>query len=197
MSTDVFENMLSRRSVGKVTQDAVAPELIEKIIEAGTYAPAHKRTDPWRFSIFTGDGRKELACAMANGFAASQQGFDGYERKLEMVSRKAFRAPVIILVWCAAARGKVNPPLWEDHAATSACLQNMSLAAHALGLGSVWRTSGAVNWPEVQALCTCENDSFDAKKGDKIMGMLYLGHKDEQYPEPTRQPEKPQITYYT
>lgn len=194
--TDIIANLTSRRSMVKFTEQPVAPELVHEIIQMGTFAPCHKRTDPWRFVVFEGTGRDALACAMVNGYAATKQGFDGYEANFEKIKRKPYRAQTIIMVWCAAGRGKKNPPVWEDHAAVSACLQNMSLATHAFGLGSIWRTGGAVDWPEVQALCKTQDDAFDESKGDKIMGMLYLGYTDSNAPVPHRFPEEPQIIGY-
>tara|TARA_R110000868_G_scaffold262401_1_gene520875 strand:- start:35392 stop:35985 length:594 start_codon:yes stop_codon:yes gene_type:complete len=196
MAAEVIAHIASRRSVAKFTEQAVSPQLISEIIEMGTFAPCHKRTDPWRFVIFEGAGRDALACAMMNGYAAAKQGFDGYEENLEKIKRKPYRAPTIIMVWCAAGRAKKNPPVWEDHAAVAACLQNMSLAAHAFGLGSIWRTGGAVDFPQVQDLCKTETDSFDASKGDKIMGMLYVGHMDNNFPKPNRFPEEAQVVCY-
>ncbi|MBO1910442.1 nitroreductase family protein, partial [Microvirga sp. 3-52] len=38
----------------------VPTELIEQIIEAGTYAPNHFRTEPWRFFVLSGEGRTKL-----------------------------------------------------------------------------------------------------------------------------------------
>lgn len=48
---DLFEAIRSRRSIGKVKPDPVERHLIERIIEAGTWAPNHKNTEPWRFFV--------------------------------------------------------------------------------------------------------------------------------------------------
>lgn len=178
-----------------MTDEAVSPVMVEKIIEAGTFAPTHKRTDPWRFVVFEGEGRNKLSEAMVAGYKNSRDASEISAEKLHKMEASPFRAPVIILVWCAAGRGKINPPLWEDHAAVAACLQNMSLAAHGFGLGSVWRSGDVGNWPEVQAFCKTEDDHFKPEKGDMVMGLLYVGHKNLNYPEPLRTPEQPKISW--
>jgi nitroreductase len=193
---DIFANIVSRRSIAKVTDEPVSRQMTEAIIEAGTFAPTHKRTDPWRFVVMEGLGRQKLSDAMVAGF--KRQKPQATDEKLKIISQKPNRAPTIVLVWCAVNRCKVNLPVWEDYAAVSACLQNMSLAAHGFGLGCIWRSGSLTEYPEIHALCQSETgDHFDAKKGDKVMGLLYIGHPDCNYPEPTRFPSKADITWLT
>jgi nitroreductase len=106
----------TRRSVGRVKQDPVPREVVEKILESAVHAPNHKITEPWRFHVFTGKGRGDLA----------------RERK------KAFRAPVVIAVISRSGRDEVET--LENYAACAAAVQNMQLTAHALGLATIWRT---------------------------------------------------------
>lgn len=176
----IIEAIHQRRSIAKVTTEDIPDSNIEKIIEAGCWAPTHCRTEPWRFTIFKGEGRKYLQQAWEDNISRTAY------YKLDKIAGKAYRSPVVIAVWCAANRAKKNPPIWEDHAAVAACLQNMSLATHALGLGSIWRTGDVVDMPEVQKLCKTENDVFDINKGDKIIGFLYLGNIDSSAKYPTR-----------
>lgn len=195
MTKDIFATLVSRRSISKFTDQPISTETLNAIFEAGTFAPVHKRTDPWRFVVFEGKGREILSEAMAKGFQNANA--DAYPEKLQKIKNKPFTAPTVVLVWCAAGRGKVNPPVWEDHAAVSACIQNMSLAAHGFGLGSIWRSGPVWEYPEVQALCkTADGESFDAEKGDHVMGLLYIGYPDCNYPEPTRFPNPPKVEYF-
>ena len=48
---DVMEAIRGRRSVGKMRQDLPPREAIETILDAGTWAPCHHVTEPWRFSV--------------------------------------------------------------------------------------------------------------------------------------------------
>lgn len=192
---DIFANIVSRRSIAKVTDEPVSKQLVERIIEAGTFAPTHKRTDPWRFLIFEGKGRDALSKIMAQGFKRDKP--DTTPEKLEIIAGHPYRAPTIILVWCAVGRCKKQPPVWEEYAAVSACLQNMSLAAHGFGLGSIWRSGSLTEYPELQALCKGEDgDDFNAELGDKVIGLLYLGHIDCEHPEPARFPKKAIVKWF-
>ena len=62
---DVLQAIRSRQSINRVKQDPVPKELIEQVLESAVHAPNHKITEPWRFHVFTGKGRGELARARA------------------------------------------------------------------------------------------------------------------------------------
>ncbi|MDD9912229.1 MAG: nitroreductase [Alphaproteobacteria bacterium] len=153
----------------------VKQEDIEVVLQAGCWAPTHKKSEPWRFTIFQGEGRQKLQAAWCEN--AAKNG-----KNVETIATKAFRAPVIITVWCAVGRGDKPIPVWEEEAATAACCQNMLLAAEDLNLAAIWRTGGVGHMPEVQSLIP----NFDITKGDRIIGFIYLGQKDSNRPTPTR-----------
>ncbi len=176
----------SRRSIAKFTKKDIPDNYINQIIEVGCFAPCYKRTEPWRFTVFKGEYRKHLQTAIEKNIINNEKNSKEQNRKLARIKNKAYRSPVIIAVWCAVGRCLKNPEPWEEKAAVAACLQNMSLAAHGLGLGSIWRTGDFVNMPEVQELCKTNKDNFTASKGDKIMGFLYIGHIDNSKSTPTR-----------
>jgi nitroreductase len=62
---DVIHAIQTRQSVGRVRQDPVPEAFIERILESAVHAPNHRITEPWRFHVFTGKGRGELARARA------------------------------------------------------------------------------------------------------------------------------------
>ena len=168
---EVTQAIQSRRSVGRVKQDPVPRELVEKILESAVHAPNHKITEPWRFHVFAGKGRGELARARAE-LAKIQAETEGEEEELAAgrISRerkKAFRAPVVIVVVSRGGCDEVET--LENYAACAAAVQNMQLTAHALGLASIWRTG-------IQAYHPYMRDFFGLEDGDKIVAYLYLGY---------------------
>ena len=170
---DVIRAIETRQSIGRVKQDPVPVELVDRILESAVHAPNHRLTEPWRFHVFMGKGRGELARARAE-LAKIQAEDEGEEEELAAgrISRerkKAFRAPVVIVVISGGGRDEVET--LENYAACAAAVQNMQLTAHALGLATIWRTG-------VHAYHPYMRDFFGLEEGDKIVGYVYLGYPD-------------------
>jgi nitroreductase len=114
---DALECIKSRRSVREFSEETVTAEQVRQIIEAGCQAPSGLNNQPWRFTIVRDETvRGQLA-------------------ELTKYGRIVSAAPVCIAVLCDR-RVMYNDV--KDHQAMGACLQNMLLASHALGLGAVW-----------------------------------------------------------
>ena len=170
---DVVRAIQTRQSINRVKQDPVPKESIEQILESAVHAPNHRITEPWRFHVFTGKGRGELARARAK-LAEILADEEGEEPELVAgrVSRerkKTFRSPVIITVISLAGRDEVET--LENYAACCAAVQNMQLTAHSLGLASIWRTGPVAYHPFMR-------DFFGLDDGDRIVAYLYLGYPD-------------------
>jgi nitroreductase len=182
----VFENpvlsaLRARRSATKLKADPVPDALIEQVIEAATWAPNHRLTEPWRFVIVDGEARRALGEVMARSMRERLPQPDGETARaqLEKERNKPLRAPVLIAV---AAVPSTDPRVVESEevAAVAAAVQNMLLAAEALGLGAMWRTGDAAFDPAVKAFLTLPPEA-------QIVAFVYLG-----YPEPL--PRRPRET---
>lgn len=114
---DLLEGIYARRSIRQYISQPVEREQLIEIIKAGTWAPSGLNNQPWRFVIVRErESRVKLA------------GFTKYRKIIES-------APACIVVF--VDRGAMYNDV-KDHQAMGACIQNMLLAAHALGLGAVW-----------------------------------------------------------
>lgn len=163
----------TRQSIGRVRQDPVPRELVEKILQSAVHAPNHKLTEPWRFHVFIGKGRGEFARARAE-LARLQARAEGEEEefaagRISRERKKAFRAPVVIAVISKGGRDEVET--LENYAACAAAVQNMQLTAHSLGLATIWRTGTFAYHPYMR-------DFFELEENDKIAAYLYLGYPD-------------------
>jgi nitroreductase len=161
---NLLEAIQTRTSALKLSEPAPSREDIERIIKAGTRAPDHGRLRPWRFVVLEGDARKRLGDAMANVLKAKMP--EVQEAQLAAEAAKPLRAPAIIAVGAKITKGKI--PEIEQVAAVAAAIQNMFLAAHALGYGVMWKTGAAAYAPGVKELLGFAPE-------DHIVGFLYLG----------------------
>ncbi len=168
---ELTQAIRSRQSINRVKDDPVPGEIVEEILESAVHAPNHKITEPWRFHVFVGKGRGELARARAEMARQQAEADDEDDEmaagRISRERKKAFRAPVVIAVVSLAGRDEVET--LENYAACAAAVQNMLLTAHALGLGAIWRT-GPVAYHEHM------RDFFGLKDGDGIVAYLYLGY---------------------
>lgn len=175
-----MEALRTRRSIGRVLDKEVPKELIEKIIEAATWAPNHFKTEPWRFFVLTGDGRKRLGETLARIAERDMDDptTDENQAKLERARNNPFRAPVVIV---AAVEPSDDPRviLKEEYAAVNAGIQNMLLAAHSLGLGAVWRTGKPCYDQEM-------SQSFGLSDKGEVVGFIYIGYPDLEPPARNR-----------
>lgn len=170
---DLADAIRSRRSIGRVTQQPVPGELIEHVLESAVHAPNHRITEPWRFHVFTGKGRGELAKVRAETarLMAEAEGEDPEfaAGRISRERKKAFRSPVVIVVVSEAGRDEVET--LENYAACCAAVQNMLLTAHSLGLGAIWRTGPVAYHEHTRAF-------FGLEEGDSIVAFLYVGYPD-------------------
>ena len=115
---EVLNTIKERRSVRSYKSESVPSELLDAILEAGTYAPTGGgRQSPTIIAVTSEKYRKELSRLNADVMGKNTDPYYG--------------APVIILV---LAEGTANTFI-EDG---SCVLENMMLAAESLGLGTVW-----------------------------------------------------------
>lgn len=114
---DLLEGIYSRRSLRHYSPEAVSRDDLLEIVRAGTWAPSGLNNQPWRFAIVTGRGLREKIAGLTK------------------YSRIIMEAPASIAVF--VDREAMYHEV-KDYQAMGACIQNMLLAAHSLGLGAVW-----------------------------------------------------------
>jgi len=141
---DVFEAMKERRSCRDFLPDPVDDDIIEKLIEAASWAPSPLNLQPWHFTVIKDQAVKEMVYSEAErcrAWAVEKSGWkwlSGYDAGFLK------KAPVIIAVSGDPKKTGVDMFMQDGSTgyqhACAAAIQNMHLAAYALGLGSVWFT---------------------------------------------------------
>lgn len=173
---DLFDALHTRQSVSKVRPDPVPRDLIEKLLAAGAQAPNHHKVRPWRFFVIQGAARERLGEAMATALLAANPA--ALPEALTVERAKPLRAPMLIAVAVDKPSGPKIVEI-ENVCAAAAAAQNMLLAAHALGLGAMWRTGAAATCPEVKQFLGLELDQH-------LIAFLYVGYPVAELPPPAR-----------
>ncbi len=179
---EALEAILTRRSTRRFKNEIPTRELLEKVIEAGRYAPSGSNSQSTHFIVITDeDTLSTLEELVKQEFSKMEVAEDTYVSiKNSINAAKSgqyvfhYGAPVFIVT--ANRRGYGNAM------ADSACaLENMMIAANALDLGSCWINQ--LHWLD-------ENETirnFMIEKGlaedETITGGLILGYPEKGVPE--------------
>jgi nitroreductase len=171
----VVEAIRSRRTSLLVDPDDEVPEdLIALLLELAGWAPAHKRTWPWRFTVISGDARWRFGEALAA--VASSVGSIPAE-KVAKLPTKYGRSPAVVLVWVEVADHPVRAR--EDRDATAAAVQNLLLAATAFGLASFWASIPDALHDAARRFAGVDEDH-------DLVALVYLGWPTATAPAPPR-----------
>jgi F420 biosynthesis protein FbiB-like protein len=146
-----FQSLIrSRRSIRRYQPEPVTPEVLRRVLEAGTWAPSAHNRQPWRFVVLTEPlAREALALRMGELLRAarSADGDDATDIEGD-VSRSYNRiagAAAAIVVFLTMEDMDTYPDLRRAHAeelmavqGAAMATQNLLVAAHAEGLGACW-----------------------------------------------------------
>ena len=116
---EILKNIKTRRSVRKFSSRMIDADALNEIITAGLYAPSAMNTQLWQITVVKNE-EKIVALQKAIANALDRPDYHRF-----------YGAPVFVIV--------TVPEDYRHGAVDTACvLQNMFLAAHSLGVGSVW-----------------------------------------------------------
>jgi nitroreductase len=147
---DAMDALRGRRSVRVYQERPVPREVIEKIIDAARLAPTANNIQPWEFVVVTDpDARRKIAGLTDWGKFIAQSGA------------------------CVAVYAKAVKHYLEDG---SAAIENILVAAHALGLGTCWVAGYGKDYGEPI------REMLGVPDGYRLVGLISLGYAAE-HPE--------------
>lgn len=150
---NILELIQTRRSVRKYSGEPVTDIDIDTILEAGRWAPSGLNNQPWRFAVIRSqEMKKEVAT-------------------LTKYSTIVLGADTLIAVFLDRL---VIYDKTKDAQAVGACIQNMLLQAHALGLGACWLG-------QILAKAEMVRQALGAPENYELMAVVAVGH-----PEPAK-----------
>lgn len=154
--------------------------ILAAILENANWAPTHGFTEPWRFFIFTGDGRQRLADFCQALYKKITPENQVRVEKYEKLGTQPLLAPVVIAVGMKRQASEKIPEI-EEVEAVACAVQNMHLTASALGMAAFWSTPPISYTDEMREWLGLEDER------DKCLGFFYLGWPtDENWPEGNR-----------
>jgi len=163
---ELFDAISSRVSAARLSAPGPNPDQLQMITAAAARAPDHGRLKPWRIIAVNGGGREAFANAVANARRARIP--DLTDDQMVAERDKINRSPCIVVVGCVVKKDYDKVPEIEQVVAVGAAVQNMFLAAHALGLGVMWKTGAAAYDAGVKAVVGLAPE-------DHIVAILHLG----------------------
>ena len=167
MNNPVLDAIFSRRSVREFKDRPVEPDLVRQILQAGVWAPSGLNNQPWRFAVITEPGMLKK--------------FEPLTRYSAVI--KSAKVLIPVFVDTDAMYNEV-----KDHQAMGACIQNMLLAVHALGLGAVWLGEILKSFSEIRYL-------LELPASLELMAVLAVGWPVEKPRRSSRKPLDKVIVY--
>lgn len=178
---DAYDAIVSRRSLRQLDARPVSRELIDRLLYVACLAPAPHHTRPWRFVVLeTAESREHLAKAMGAAWRQDLERDGVGEEKIAALlakSRRQVESAPALLLCCLVAEGL---RAWPDERRWRAewgmaqqsmggALENIMVAAHALGLASYW----------ISAPLFCQGavrDALGLPQAYKAQALIALGY---------------------
>jgi nitroreductase len=175
---DALTALHTRNSINLLCEPGPNPEQINNIVKAGLRACDHCSLTPWKFLLIEGLARLKFGELMVKAKEAADQRPITAELAAKMRS-KPLRAPTILAI-VAAIKEHPKVPEIEQVLSAGAAAQMMMTAAHAQGVGAIWR-SGSLMFTEQM------RQGLNLAVDDQIVGFIYLGTAKIAKPLPTHQ----------
>lgn len=170
--SEVINNMKTRRSIRKYKPDMIPEDVLNRIIEAGTYAATGMgKQSPIIIAVTNKEIRDKFSKMNAEIMGVDSDPFYG--------------APVVLIVLADKAR----PTYVYDG---SLVMGNLMLAAHAEGIGSCWIHRAKEEFESAEGKAFLKSLGIE---GDyEGIGHCVLGYTDGE--EPKAMPRKENYVYY-
>ena len=167
-----------RRAVFPVSysDQEISKETLTELLSCADAAPTHKRTQPWRFVVFRGQGLLRLADQLADLYQTHTPPEQFLQKKMDSTREKVLKSGAVIAI-VTAYSGAV--PQWEELAATACAVQNLWLAASAAGIGGYWSSPGSIKHI---------GDFLGLDANEECLGYFYMGYHEESPRTPARSP---------
>lgn len=148
----------------------IADTLVWQILDNANWAPTHGLTQPWRFKVFTDEGKNQLANFQAEVYKKMTPEADFKPEKYERMQTNILKSSHVVVI-CLQRQLSEKILELEEIEAVACSVQNMALTATAYGICSFWGSGGITYTQELK-------DFLELGEKDLCLGYLYLGYSD-------------------
>lgn len=154
---EVLKNILTRRSVRSFKPEQIKDDELDKILQAGIYAPSGMNRQSWQFTVIQNKEKIELLAKVIRQALGRDESYNFY-------------SPVTLIL---LSNDRDNSNGLAD---CSCALENIFLMANSLGIGSCWinQLKNICDEIEVRNLL----NSFEIPSNHIVWGMAALGYPD-------------------
>ncbi len=181
----ILDTIRKRRSVfpPQFNDKEIPKELLRQLLDAANHAPTHRRTEPWRFKVLTGESKARLGAFMSAKYQEIEE--KPKQIKIKKLEENPVKAAAILLI-CMQRDPQLRIPEWEEIAATAMAVQNIWLSATDLGIGGYWSSPSLIRYMD---------EFVDLNEGEKCLGLFYLGYSDYPLTEAQRTPIEEKVEW--
>ena len=148
------------------TGKPVAREVLEQLIQAANLAPSHRKTEPWRFRVYSGSGKAQLKDELLSVYGPEREDAPGIEKKF---GKKIDQSGAVLLIFLHRDEQE-RVPEWEEIVAVGAAVENLWVSLEAYDLGGYWSSPGFV--------CGNYGDWPGSGERERCLGMFYMGYHE-------------------
>lgn len=171
---DALDALFNRVSVPRLVEPAPTAEQRQALFRAALRAPDHGQLRPWRFLTVEGDARVRMGELFAEALSVGNA--EASAEALNKARGMPLRAPLLVVV-IARLQAHAKVPESEQLLAAGCAAHGMLLAAHAQGLGAVWRTGDMAYDAHVA-------QGLGLSADERIVAYLYLGTPERELRQP-------------
>jgi nitroreductase len=162
----VSDAIAARRSIKQFTDRPVSRAELERMLEAAVLAPNHRMTQPVRFHVLGPEARRAYGGVLGGRKARRVEDADAARMVRDKIAAEHEALPAMIAV---AIVQDENPEIREeDYATAMMAVQNMSLVAVEIGLGTHIKSGAVMDDPAARA-------AAGVPDGQRIVAVVNVG----------------------
>jgi nitroreductase len=193
----LLDGINSLRSVRKFKPDAIPEDKLKIVLESASKAASGSNTQPWEFVVVRDENVKaRLKEPMLRTWLERLAGGSGMSARMRDVNDEATEMlrnteKVPIIIYCCVDLNRVGKSEEVRYASIYPAMQNLMLAAHALGLATCLTVHGSTpirGEPEVKRILAIPEHV-------KVACLVYLGYPAVRLGYPKRKPIEEFVHY--